>query len=228
MKAQSWPDLFTKSSFYFINKEEELAPEIKKSLLKVIYDKAVDNYHENRKADFLLGRLAASMAHEQCFGEELLSIPVNKDRSPEWPLNAVGSISHSQHWVGAAVAKKSDLIGVGIDFEVKERAKLKLSSHIRSKNDLLSHPKLSESELLTLIFSSKESLYKALHPTVKIFFGFHDAALVEINPDKGTFTLELLTKLSEEFGPENRHLFEGRFATDLHSCVTVVEIPHSK
>lgn len=97
------------------------------------------------------------------------------------------SISHNQFWVGSAVSKSKSLLGVGIDFEVIGRAKLELSRYIRSSEDLKTHQFLNENELLTLIFSAKESLYKALYPTAKCFFGFETAAINEIDVSNGTF-----------------------------------------
>jgi enterobactin synthetase component D len=222
----SWSKLFSSSSFFAINKEEELAPDLKNLQSKIIFDPAVKGYHPNRRNEFILGRVCASKAHEMRTGRELLSLPSNKDRSAEWPSDVVGTISHNQHWVGAAVAKKTDLIGLGIDFEVMGRTKIELASHIRSSGDIQKHPKLSDEELLTIIFSSKESLYKALYPSVKKFFGFEDAALREIDLDNGLFTIDLLTDLTLNFGPNSRQSFQGHFTTTNKTCLTVLEISH--
>jgi 4'-phosphopantetheinyl transferase EntD len=225
MNSQNeWSKIFLKSSFYSINKEEDLSPELKSIQAKLTYDKAVDGFHPNRKNEFLLGRVCASKAFEACTGKELLDLPPNKDRSPGWPGEVVGTISHNQFWVGAAVALKKDLIGIGMDFEVMGRTRIALSSHIRSEGDILSHPKFNEAELLTLIFSCKESLYKALHPIVKVFFGFEDAAVKKIDVENGIFEIVLLTALSPNFGPQGRHFFKGRFTIYNNSCLTVLEI----
>lgn len=226
MNPISLSKLFSRSSFFAINKEEDLAPELKSLLAKIIYDPAVQGFHPNRKNEFLLGRVCASKAYEDCIGRELLSLPADKDRSPQWPSDVVGTISHNQHWVGAAVAKKSELLGIGMDFETMGRAKMELSSHIRSNEDLLKHSKLSDEELLTIIFSSKESLYKALYPSVKKFFGFQDAALREVDLDNGLFIIDLLNDLSLNFGPKSRHTFQGRFTIDNENCLTLLEITH--
>lgn len=221
-----WSKLFSRSSFFAINKEEDLTSDLNNLKSKIIYDPAVDGFHPNRKNEFLLGRVCASRAHEQCTGNELLFLASNKDRSADWPDEVVGTISHNQFWVGAAVAKKSELIGLGMDFEVMGRTKIELSSHIRSHGDIQKHPKLSDEELLTIIFSTKESLYKALYPSVKKFFGFEDAALRAIDLDNGLFTIDLLTDLTLNFGPKSRQSFQGRFTIENKNCLTVLEIPH--
>jgi enterobactin synthetase component D len=219
-----WSKIFYKSSFFCLNKEEALAPELKITQSKIIYDSSVDGFHPNRKDEFILGRLCASKAYELSTGQELLTLQSNKDRSPAWPAEVVGTISHNQFWVGAAVAKKDDLLGIGMDFEVMGRTRLALASQIRSSGDIKEHSRFSEEELLTLIFSCKETLYKALHPMVKVFFGFEAAAVKNVNYEAGTFVIELLTTLSPHFGPNTRHSFLGRFVMDNKSCLTVLEV----
>lgn len=215
-------DLFISSSFFSIRKKDGA---LESDLSKILYDKMLDTYHPERKKEFLLGRLCASKAHELCAGRELLSLEANKDRSPAWPSDVVGSISHNEDWVGAAVAKSSDLLGVGIDFEVRKRAKLALGNQIRHAEDLKEHADFSQEELLTFIFSCKESLYKALYPTVKNFFGFQAAAVKEINFQDKTFLIELMTQLTPNLGPSKRYSFKGRFFMDDTSYLTVLEIP---
>lgn len=224
----TWSKLFTKSSFFAINKEEGLDAEIQHYQSKIQYDPKVDGYHPNRKNEYLLGRVCASKAYDLCMGTELLNLPTNPDRSPAWPSDVVGSISHNQYWVGAAVARQADLIGVGIDFEVMGRTKLELARQIRSSEDILKHTELSDEDLLTIIFSCKESLYKALYPSVKKFFGFEDAALRKLDLTNGTFTIDLLTQLSLKFGISSHQSFNGRLALDNGNCLTVLEIFEEK
>ena len=222
--TDTWSQLFSKSSFFAINKEEDLDIEIKNYQSKILYDQKVDGYHPNRKDEFLLGRVCASKAYELCTGRKLLSLPVNPDRSPEWPSDVVGTISHNQYGVGAAVAKSTDMIGIGMDFEVLGRTKIELAKQIRTPQDLKKHPKLSDEELLTIIFSCKESLYKALYTNVKKFFGFEDAALRELDLTNGLFTIDLLTQLSLKFGINSHQSFTGRIAMDNRNCLTLLEI----
>ena len=63
-----------------------------------------------------------------------------------------------------------------------------------------------------------------IFPIIKKFFGFQAAALREVDTDNGSFVIELLTDLSENFGPASRHVFHGRFAVSEETCLTVLEI----
>lgn len=222
---ETWSSLFKHSSFFCLKKDEELSIPLKDLLSRLDYQN-IENFHPNRQTEFLLGRICASKAHEIHFGAELLSLPINSNRSPDWPEEVIGSITHNQIWVGATVSKSKSLLGVGIDFEVMGRTKLELARYIRSAEDLKAHQSLNDNELLTIIFSAKESLYKALYPTVKSFFGFEAAAVREIDVSNGTFKIDLISQISSLLGPSGRFQFEGRFKVVGSSCLTVLEIPH--
>ncbi|MBC7713429.1 MAG: 4'-phosphopantetheinyl transferase superfamily protein [Rhizobacter sp.] len=219
-----WSKLFSKSSFFSLKKEEDLNSDLQNLKSKLQIQDSVNGFHPNRKEEFILGRLCASKAYEMLTTKELLSLQSLQSRAPLWPDDVVGSITHDKNFVGAAVAKKSDLIGVGIDFEEMGRTKMELSSHIRSAGDLKSHPEFSDVELLTLIFSTKETLYKALYPSVQKFFGFEDAALRSVDKANGVFEIELLTQLTLNFGPNSRKSFQGRFTLSNKTCLTVLEV----
>lgn len=225
MNEQSeWLKLFSKSSFFSLKKEENFSPELLKLQEKIELSDNVSTFHPNRKKEFILGRMCASLAYEKCMGSELLKLDSGLDRAPVWPDDVVGSIAHDKNYVGAAVARKNELIGIGMDFEEMGRTKIELSSHIRSSEDIKSHPAFSDEELLTLIFSTKESLYKALYPNVQKFFGFEDAALRAIDLEQGLFQIDLLTQLTLNFGPKARFSFQGRFTVQNKTCLTVLEI----
>jgi enterobactin synthetase component D len=218
-------ELFKIAKFYFLKKSEDLNLELQSRILKIKKPESFDRFHSDRSREFLLGRLCASEAHRILVGEDLFNVLVNSNRAPIWPKEIVGSISHDKVWVGAAVAKSSDLLGLGIDFEIKGRAKLNLKKQITTTQDIKSHESFSEVELLTMIFSMKECLYKALFPLVNKFFGFEDAAVIAINAQEGTFEIKLLTKLSDQFCPDKCNLFSGRFLILSESMLTVLEIP---
>lgn len=64
-------------------------------------------------------------------------------------------------------------------------------------------------ELLTLTFSAKESLFKALYPQVRCYFDFLDARMVAVDTQRQTFVLALLKTLTPNC-PAGRR-FSGRF-----------------
>lgn len=52
---------------------------------------------------------------------------------------------------------------------------------------------------LLIAFSAKESLFKALYPLTKIYFGFDAARISKIEEKSRFFTMELLVSLSKDF-----------------------------
>ncbi|MGW6917807.1 4'-phosphopantetheinyl transferase family protein [Kitasatospora sp. NPDC054939] len=114
--------------------------------------------------------------------------------APSWPDGVVGSMTHCAGYRAAAVARTGDLRSLGIDAE--EDAPL--------PDDVLGTIALPEEqkqvlELLAtrsevawdrLLFSAKESVYKAWFPLTGRFLDFSEAEL-RLGPD-GTFEARLL------------------------------------
>jgi enterobactin synthetase component D len=225
MNNKIWNSLFESSSFFSLSKSEELSAFDQEIIKSLKIDEAVHSYHANRKEEFLRGRLCAYHAYKEQTGLELLRLPSQNDRSPLWPNGVVGSITHSTVLVGVAIAKSEKLKSVGIDFEEIGRTKLELASHLLTDKDIsLYENKLNmlPQEVLTLIFSAKEALYKTLYPEVKKFFGFHDAAVTELQD--GKFSIELLKDLNEVYGINGLKTFHGRYCIHAGHCLFVIEL----
>lgn len=217
-------DFFSNSSFVFIEKKEELGIDDLLIIKDLILPEKIEKFHPNRKREFILTRLAAYKAYQELTGKKLLSLENGDDRAPLWPEDCVGSITHNDHFVCVSVALKSRVRSLGIDIEERGRTKIELSSHIRSSKDLVRHESFSDTELLTLIFSAKESLYKLLYPLVKKFFGFEAAYLSEINHAKGSFKIHLDADLNEEFNTLSNSEFIGHYTMLKDSILTKLEI----
>ena len=166
-----------------------------------------------RQTEFLAGRLCAREALRRMTGEP--SIPaVNEDRSPCWPDGIVGSITHGAGWAAVAVAQRERWQGLGLDVE-KQLAPARadrLVGEILTPQEREGYDTLSEAQRaqrVTLTFSIKESLFKALYPLVHTRFYFQDAELIH-DDRNGYARLRLLTDLSPEWkaGAE----LEGQFA----------------
>jgi enterobactin synthetase component D len=224
---QSFIDLFKRSSFYIIDNNEALSETLLRERARIVIPEKVNSFHSERKEDFIRGRLCAHMASLDRLKVDLTSIGTNEaSRAPIWPQGIVGSITHSKRYASAAVADQKDLLGIGIDIEDTRRLKESLSGTIMTPRDLKMFPLLSDQELLALIFSAKESLYKALYPSVNQFFGFDKACVTSIDMDKKIFIIELLEDLSSDFSLKKRYLFEGKFAFFDSHILTVLEILH--
>ncbi|MYM60271.1 4'-phosphopantetheinyl transferase superfamily protein [Vibrio sp. OCN044] len=160
--------------------------------------KAVDK----RCAEYLAGRIVARKAIERINGTTP-QIGTHKDRSPIWPQGLIGSITHSDGVVIAAVAEQKHHRLLGIDFEHWMSAQLadELCDQLldQSEKQLLLQSDLAFERGVTLIFSLKESFYKALYPHVNTFFGFDEARVRSIDTTNGAFIIELLTSFGKEY-----------------------------
>jgi len=155
-----------------------------------------------RQAEFLAGRICARAALQQLEGVGF-SPAIGEDRAPVWPGHITGSITHSTGRAAAIVAKKTHWRGLGMDLENllnPERAE-------RLAGEILTGPELQRmaagrrdqlAMLVTLTFSVKESLFKALYPIVQQRFYFEHAEVLEWN-EAGDVRLRLLTDLSSEW-----------------------------
>ncbi|KAI2684767.1 4'-phosphopantetheinyl transferase superfamily protein [Pseudomonas sp. TNT3] len=155
-----------------------------------------------RQAEFLAGRICARAALQQLEGVGF-SPAIGEDRAPVWPGHIIGSITHSTGRAAAIVAKKTHWRGLGMDLENllnPERAE-------RLAGEILTGPELRRmaagrrdqlAMLVTLTFSVKESLFKALYPIVQQRFYFEHAEVLEWS-EAGDVRIRLLTDLSSEW-----------------------------
>ena len=178
-----------------------------------------------RQAEFLAGRLCARSALQQLEGLDFIPA-IGEDRAPVWPSHISGSITHSTGHAAAIVGHKAQWRGLGMDLEnllPLERAE-RLAGEILTPDEMqrmAAGPREQVAQLVTLTFSAKESLFKALYPIVQKRFYFEHAEVVEWS-DSGFLRLRLLTDLSSEwcYGKE----LEGQFAVDDGQLLSLVAI----
>lgn len=119
----------------------------------------------SRQAEFLAGRYAAKRvltALNLCNH----NIDINHDRRPKWPVLVTGSISHTSDKVLCCAAGLSVVKKIGIDIEpwFSKKVTEEIMHEILSPIEILIASKINIpfQRALTLCFSAKESIYKAL------------------------------------------------------------------
>ncbi|MBC8647945.1 4'-phosphopantetheinyl transferase superfamily protein [Pseudomonas sp. MTM4] len=181
-----------------------------------------------RQTEFLAGRICASEALRKVTG--VPGIPaVSEDRSPCWPTGVVGSITHGAGWAAVVAARSDHWRGLGLDVEklLPVTRADRLAGEILTPRELQGYAALDDSQRalrVTLTFSIKESLFKALYPLVKTRFYFQEAELIHHDAD-GHARLRLLSDLSDEWkaGAE----LEGQFVQFEDYLLSLVSIPAS-
>ncbi|GHB24557.1 4'-phosphopantetheinyl transferase family protein [Salinicola rhizosphaerae] len=182
---------------------------------------------DKRRAEFLAGRLSARRAIQALTG--VPATPgIDEERLPLWPETLVGSITHSHGLAAATVARRSHALGIGLDAErqlTPERAQ-RLAPQILVDAEREWMESLADSErgkFVTLVFSLKESLFKALYPLVRRRFHFPDACLTDWTPASGHVAISLTTTLAPEW-PAGARL-DGQVTEIDDYLLTFIAIP---
>ncbi|MEE1925926.1 4'-phosphopantetheinyl transferase superfamily protein [Pseudomonas sp. 148P] len=162
-----------------------------------------------RQAEYLAGRSCARAALQRLDGRHYVPA-TGEDRAPIWPADIAGSITHGKGWAAAVVARKTDCAGLGLDQEnlLDEERAARLAGEILTPDELQRLDPARQALAVTLTFSLKESLFKALYPLVRKRFYFEHAQVLEWSDD-GSARLRLLVDLSPEWH-HGREL-EGQF-----------------
>lgn len=149
-----------------------------------------------RQRAFLAGRYCAARALAEAGFHSADLLGMDADRLPSWPEGWLGSISHAGEGAWAAVAGRASHAALGIDMEclIGEQALAEIQAQVANQDELEILSSLPRAQGLTLLFSAKEALYKALYPSVRQVFDFSAARAVSLRHD----ALEL--RLSHAWG----------------------------
>ncbi|MFC8270096.1 4'-phosphopantetheinyl transferase [Streptomyces cinereoruber] len=165
-----------------------------------LVDRAVDR----RRREFTTARICAREAL-RLLGHSPVPIPRGPSGAPLWPAGVLGSITHCEGYRAAAVTMAGRITGLGFDAEpnlpLADPAMLpliSLPSERRHLSDLAADsgahtgvggyaaPDNAEVHWERLLFSAKESVYKAWNPIAGRRLGFADAEIT-FSPGDGTF-----------------------------------------
>ena len=171
--------------------------------------------------EFTTARSCARRALRQ-FGVASFALLSGPTREPLWPPGYVGSITHCEGYRAAAVARLQDAKSIGIDAELHEPLPpdvLSLVTTSAERDWLARAPEGRHWD--RLIFSAKESIYKAWFPLTSAWLGFEDVC-VTVNAVTGEFSARLLPD-SRASGGRSLDDFTGRFLfTPKHVLTAVV------
>ncbi|MEU6017531.1 4'-phosphopantetheinyl transferase superfamily protein [Streptomyces sp. NPDC047515] len=156
-------------------------------------EELIRNAVESRRKEFTTARWCARRA----LGElGLAPVPILKGErgAPVWPRGVVGSMTHCAGYRAAVVARRADVLTVGIDAEPHDPLPDGVFEAISLATERQRERRLRETSPEIrwdrLLFSAKETVYKAWFPLTHRWLGFEQAD-IELRTD-GTFTAELL------------------------------------
>jgi len=151
-----------------------------------------------------LGRECAMRAVQRLSGTKPDSLERGASGAPEWPSHIVGSITHSADYASALVGLSKEFRSIGIDSEriiSLERAQIVQKKVLtESERSLAERISLEDfADFVTLVFSAKESIFKALHPLVKKMFWFDAVEIYQVNEASNRLEFKLTQDLNSEF-----------------------------
>lgn len=160
----------------------------------------IDGAVASRLAEFTTGRACARAALAK-LGIPPAPILRGPQREPVWPPGVVGSITHCRGYRAAAVARQSDLVAIGIDAETDAPLPAGVLRQVTVEQERMWLQDAPASvHWDRLLFSAKESTFKAWFPLARTWLGFEDA-LVILCPDDGTFYVRLRVPVPAEAYP---------------------------
>ncbi|WP_151770124.1 4'-phosphopantetheinyl transferase family protein [Streptomyces abyssomicinicus] len=165
---------------------------------------------EKRRREYTTVRHLARRALG-CLGHGGAALPPGELRAPRWPSGVVGSMTHCEGYRAAAAADAALLASVGIDAEPHEPLPPEVlggAALPEEREHLAGLARLRpETHWDRVLFSAKESVYKAWYPLTGAWLGFEDAVLA-FDPS-GTFRARVLPGALVEGGPA---AFDGRWS----------------
>jgi 4'-phosphopantetheinyl transferase EntD len=182
---------------------------------------------QGRRREFITARRCAREALGH-LGYPPAPIRPGARREPRWPAGVVGSITHCAGYRAAAVAPAALVTGLGIDAEPHGPLPDGVLDTVTTANEPTLLARLAGTHASVhwdrLLFSAKESVYKAWYPLTARWLGFDDARL-SIDPAAGTFTARVLVDGARRDGGPPLTELHGRYAVGRGLVVTAVVVP---
>lgn len=181
---------------------------------------------EKRRREFVTARACAREALAE-LGQPRRAILSGPHGEPLWPAGIVGSITHCDGYRACALARSNELRSIGVDAEPDLPLPDGLLGDIAlpEERELLSElvRQVPGTHWDRLLFSIKESIYKAWFPLAERWLGFEDA-IVAIDLQTRSFSARLLVPGPVLDGHELRG-FEGRWLASDGLVMAAIALP---
>jgi 4'-phosphopantetheinyl transferase EntD len=181
---------------------------------------------DGRRREFATGRACARTALAT-LGVRAGPLVPGARGAPQWPPGVVGSITHCAGYRACAVALRRDVVTIGLDAEPHAELPGDVLPVVASEAEqariaalAAARPEVAWDRLL---FSAKESVYKAWFPLTGRWLEFEEAD-VEFDPARERFSARLLADGPVVNGAPLTGL-EGRWLTGHGLLVTAIVLP---
>ncbi len=176
-----------------------------------------------RRAHWLASRYAVRHAMATC-GIDDVVLGNHADRSPRWPTGISASLSHTEGRALVVYSEEPRLLGIDVEQKMSLSTAEEVADTLVSASELslLRYCRLDFASALTLTFSLKESLYKAVWPRCQQLMDFHQAEVIELDSRRGVARLRLCESLTPFVGGRT---FIAAFQIQEAEITTLVAAP---
>ncbi|MYR42518.1 4'-phosphopantetheinyl transferase superfamily protein [Streptomyces sp. SID5910] len=186
-----------------------------------------------RRREFTVVRSCARRAMEK-LGVPPVPVLPGERGAPRWPDGLVGSMTHCEGYCAAALAHAGDLASLGIDAEPDGPLPEGVLSAVSLTGEAERLRRLAAQRPGThwerLLFSAKESVYKAWFPLTGRWLDFTEADIeITVDPDdgrRGRLHAALLVP-GPVVGGRRLTRFEGRWAARHGLVATAITVPNA-
>jgi 4'-phosphopantetheinyl transferase EntD len=112
------------------------------------------------------------LARAGCPSADILRLP---NGAPDWPAGFIGSLAHDTKMAAAVIARSNEFGGIGVD--VEEPAPLADEVTALVANPFEQQQFCRQPIDGKLLFSVKEAIFKAVHPTDRVFLEFDEVTV---------------------------------------------------
>ena len=164
--------------------------------------KYLEQAASTRLSEFYSGRILiqAILAQYYDFYDGVTSL---SQRLPQWTPPFRGSISHSKNQIVVVVSTSTAYLGIDIEHWVSDALIAEGRHLILNHQDFKIWDEIQSyftlQQFMTLVFSMKESLYKAVYPKARHYIDFLDAAITEISLQNRCVKLRFSNEIQNKF-----------------------------
>ncbi|KUN03305.1 4'-phosphopantetheinyl transferase [Streptomyces yokosukanensis] len=185
-----------------------------------------------RRREFAAVRACARQAMEK-LGVPAQPIVSGERGAPRWPDGLIGSMTHCEGFCGAALARTGELVSLGVDAEPHGPLPAGVAASVFLPPEAERLARLAGQRPAVhwdrILFSAKESVYKAWFPLTGAWLDFSEADIT-LRPGPGdephgTLRAELLVP-GPRVGDRRLQAFEGRWLVRDGLVATTVVVPH--
>lgn len=201
---------------------EEADPRVLDGDLLPEEEAVVEGAVSRRVAHFRAGRVCAHRALDRLGASPDRPVLQAEDRGPIWPDGFVGSITHTDAWCAAVVARATDVRAVGIDLEPSTPLKESVLGRVCTPAERRHLANFRDPDRMAkVVFCVKEAVYKCQRPITGKYLGFH---AVEVELDDAAF-VAVFREPAGEFSSGDR--LTGRWLVDDDLVAAACVLDHS-